>query len=371
MAITFVVVALWRTQCSRAYSVLPPSTASTERSGPRAPREAEALARPTTQAHAPSAADAGESDASAPVEAGRAELVQSWLRNNDALAAKHVQRYCELLKLGSSLPPYVEPSRRADAATYLMGKVDVASWEGPRIGLLHLPEPLTERIGDWLDFTAADYAGFDFSWMRELLAYDSWSTARLRMDDPDLYRIDEYLLLNWMKLRLIKGREEHELAQASVEVRHLADLLVSTGERGASSMRLKAFIAERHVWESEDLPVPAELPTARVGYQLALLSLASQFFLYPGVSGAVREQALRCMPNAERCEALAQAIRETVLLSAVYPQAKADLQWLHAQSRCDQAHFSLLNDREPASFERLVGYYKGNALLEKVMASWP
>lgn len=275
------------------------------------------------------------------VETVGKQAVLQWLAENATAAERHVDRYCAETKDLVKRKELSDPPRNHDAALYMAGRSD---WEGGKIGLLHLPDSITQRMsnppGAWRQAGPELYAGLDFTWMTELLQFDHWSllgAGPLRdKEAANFYEeiLPNYMpLMNWSKLRLIKGVHEGNLAQASVEVRHLADLIRSSGTLIGEMIRFAIYGLERKVWEDLGQPMPEGLPSTDEAWRLRHSAFAGMYFLYPGVPRAVREKALACIPT--RCAALMEAIGAAASLRQLLPEAQLDLAWLQAQSPCD------------------------------------
>lgn len=341
---------------------------------PRALAEGEEL-EPGRSLHpaATPAPDAGPADAASldsMADVLRADAVKAWLRTNAAAAERYVDRYCAETK---RLTPLAQPSRTRDAATFMAGKSD---WENGTIGLLHLPAALTERMANpplnWRTFGPADYAGLDFTWMRELLAFDHWSlTADGPLKNVESMGWDSPLpnyvtLQSWVKLRLIKGRVENDLPRASLEVRHLADLCASSGTFLLGEMiRTAMYGIERRVWEDAGLSPPEPLPTSDEVQRLRHASFAGMYFLMPGVPRSVREKALACTPA--RCATLTEGLIATAALRDLAPNAAEDLEWLQAQGPCDAVAAARFARGPAQPLETLFESYAGETGVEHAM----
>lgn len=304
----------------------------------------------------------GYEDGGAPAlddQAAQAEALQRWLAENAAAAEKYVDRYCEETRGLQGRKALAEPPRNRDAALYLAGRTD---WEGGRLGLLHLPESITSRMGNppqaWRSAGPELYAGLDFSWMTELLQFDHWTmmaAGPLRDDDAVSFfeaPLPNYVTLQyWVKLRLLKGLHEHDLARASQEVRHLATLCASNGTLVSEMIRVSLYGIERKTWEDLGQPMPEGGLTADDASQARHATLGGPFFLYPGVPRAVREKALKCIPT--RCAALLETIGVTASFSALVPSTREDLAWLLEQKPCDEALARRLTRSPPVAPEIL------------------
>jgi len=189
-------------------------------------------------------------------------------------------------------------------------------------GRLHLPDDLTGRIraydADWISrITDRDLAGFDFSWLPALAQFDHWSVlgaGRLRDYKPgDFFRepIPNYLSLQlWSKLRYALGLRRGDLAAASAEVRHLADLLRTQG----------ILIAEMIAVALYRLDARARDAAAAAGFDVSAwvapdpdqllrhreTMFAGMFFTYPGVDSETVKKAVECLPSP--CPALLEGV---------------------------------------------------------------
>jgi hypothetical protein len=192
------------------------------------------------------APDAGQLASRSPVMFGRAvTLVQSFalgeaLSKNAANADAYVDRLCAESRNFREWPA-LRSSRTRDAAAFTAPLIDYEKPLDDPPGRLHLPDELRERItsygSEWpTRITDGDLAGLDFSWMAAIAQFDHWTVlgaGRLR-DVPvrNVFRdpIPNYVsLMLWSKLRFALGFRRGELAAASAEVRHLADLIQSQG----------------------------------------------------------------------------------------------------------------------------------------------
>jgi hypothetical protein len=301
------------------------------------------------------------------------DRLRAFLRSNAAAAERYVDRYCAETRRVAALRGYGETPRERDAAIYLAGRSD---WEGGRIGLLHLPANLVQRMGtperNWRNFTPADYQGLDFTWMQDLLQFDHWSlTAEgpLKNEDNLSYfeaPIPNFVTLQqWVKLRLVKGKNENDLPRASLEVRHLADLIASTGTLIGEMIRAAMYGIERGVWESAGLAPPDPPPTADDVLRIRYSSFAAVYFVYPGVSRAVREKALACTPA--RCSTVNEGLGAAASLRTIEPTAVDDLDWLRSQPGCEHELAERIARGPPAAPALVLGALGENAGVEHFM----
>lgn len=327
---------------------------------------------------APGGVDAGLADGGSLdefIDAVGKQSVLQFLADNAATAEKHVDRYCAETKDLVSRKELVAPPRERDAAVYMAGRTD---WEGGRIGLLHLPDSIVQRMGNppgaWRQAGPDLYAGLDFGWMTELLQFDHWSLlgAGPLRDKAEVNFFEEILpnympLMSWSKLRLLKGVHEGNLAQASVEVRHLAELIGSTGSLVGEMVRVSIYNLERLVWEDVGRPVPEGLPSRDDGGRLRNSAFAGLYLLYPGVPRAVKEKALKCIPM--RCAALIEGIGVTASLRHLVPGAQEELDWLLTQTPCDSALAARAARSPPITREVLGMNFNGDASLLRSLQS--
>ncbi|MEW6434957.1 MAG: hypothetical protein AB1730_25940 [Myxococcota bacterium] len=308
------------------------------------------------------------------VDAVDMEIVQAWLRTNAAAAEKHVDAFCDQARRVAKLINFEPRTRHRDAAVYMAGRAD---WEDHRYGLLHLPDSLTARMKDpplaWRRFGPSDYAGLDFSWMQEIAQFDHWSLSAQgplsNVDTIDHFTapLPNYVTMqNWVRLRLVKARDEGDLSQASLEIHHLGDLIASSGTLIGEMIRAAFFNIERGFYEDAGLQPPMALPSADEVQQLRGVAFAGMYFLFPVVKRAVREKALACLPM--RCVGLTEAIGSTAALRNVVPAAREHLDWLLAQSPCDPLQAQRLARGPGASIDELIDNYSGDGVgVEKWM----
>jgi hypothetical protein len=297
------------------------------------------------------------------------QAVAQFLADNAAAAEKHVDRYCSETKDLVSRKELADPPRNRDAAVYMAGRAD---WEGGKIGMLHLPASITQRMSNppnaWRKAGPELYAGLDFSWMTEVMQFDHWSlygAGPLRDEkETNFYEanIPNYISLqHWAKLRLLKGVHEGNLAQASVEVRHLAGLIASSGTLIGEMIRIAIYGIERKTWEDLGQPMPEALPSADEAWRLRHSAFAGMYLLYPGVPRAVKEKALKCIPM--RCAALVEAIGAAASMKQIVPGMQQEIDWLRAQSPCDAETATRAANSPPATREILQQNYMSDLSL--------
>ncbi|MFO0599774.1 MAG: hypothetical protein U0228_30985 [Myxococcaceae bacterium] len=280
----------------------------------------------------------------------RAQLARA-LKDNATTAAKNVDAYCAATK--DLVAEQDKRTFKNDAALFLADRTD---WESGKIGLLHLPASLTQRMGNppgaWRRMGPEAYAGLDFGWMKEALAFDHWSmmTAGPLHDQQQNSFADApipnfVVLQTWVKLRLLKGLHEGDLASASVEVRHLAELCGTTGSLVGDMIRVAMLGIERGFYEEHQLDT-APAMTQPEAQRLRAASFAAIEFLLPGVDAATRAKALKCLPN--RCTAMVEATGLTASMRELDPSVGEHLQWLTSQPQCDPALSAMSARSNPA-----------------------
>jgi len=241
------------------------------------------------------------------------------LAKNARMADEYVDRLCEegnKLHEHPALPD--GSSRDSDAADFMAPLVDYEKPIDDPPGRLHLADALAERLksygNDWpMKISDADLEGLDFGWMTTLRRFDHWSlfgAGRLREQSVDKFfdlPIPNYSSLRlWSRLRLAAAFRRGDFAQASSDVRHLADLIrtqdIPIPEMIAVAMyRLDARAREVAVGRGIDVagwPQP-DLEQLDRHRQTVLASLN---FTYPGVRPETVRKAVACMPSP--CPAL-------------------------------------------------------------------
>lgn len=297
---------------------------------------------------------------------GRHLLVAQWLRANADAAERSVDAYCAESRNLVAAHAFGNLGTRADAATYLAVRVD---WEDGRVGLLHLPDALMTRVralppGTWPQaLDENDWQGLDFSWLEELSAFDHWTlSADGPLKDPpslsfETAPLPNYLsLMAWARLRLAKGLREGQLELASRQVRHLADLIGTSGVMVSEMIRVTLMRYDRTAWEASGLSIP---PTSTMTLELSesvrRVGLASPYFLFPGVPREVQRKALACGPV--RCAQLLEALGAAVMLEDFVPDTDAQFSWLMEQQPCDRVFAQKLRTGPPPSLETLEAMF--------------
>jgi hypothetical protein len=237
--------------------------------------------------------------------------VSAYLEKNAQLAEAKVDKLCDEANKLPKAPLYPKSERKADAGAFLAPRIDWDT-EPQLFGALHLSEARIagldgegweERLGE------LDLAGLDFSWMKQLLAYDAWDLlsagppSKLRPGADFGQALPLYaFFIHWSKLRFAHAFRFGDFADASLEVRHVAALLdtqkvvlaqviaviiLRNEERAfqvARARGLGAGTGWAPIASAEDLDRRRQLDR-----------ISSSFFL-PGVSPKVMSRALRCVP---------------------------------------------------------------------------
>ncbi|MFT3840826.1 MAG: hypothetical protein QM723_27805 [Myxococcaceae bacterium] len=247
--------------------------------------------------------------------------VEAWMKKNAAEAEKEIDRFCDENKKVKSAHLFPDAGGTRDAAIFMLNRIDWEDDVRPK-GTLHLPEPLRKHIrtagADWpTALSADDLAGLDFSWLRELQQYDTWSVASfgpLRDDRPLAFAsspIPNYVsLMEWAKLRFVRAFVDGDLASADAEVRHLAALIESQGIVIADAiavavMRIDAQARAAAVAAGRDFGSWAQVDDGEAA-SYRRVSLSGPYFFAPGVSEAVVKKAHGCLANP--CSALAEGL---------------------------------------------------------------
>ena len=294
-------------------------------------------------------------------------LVQSdtsaFLERNASLARKYVERFCdEAHRLPGRRGLFSESERLRDASGWLVDRVDWEDgWGGPpKEGSLHLSQALLDKVNrSWPGGLGdIDLRGLDFTWMRELQAFDTWDVAAA---GPLKERRGEYLsgaplphyilLLSWTKLRFAKALRDGDLFQAAAETRHLADLLHSQGLVVADRFAISVLQVERNARDvaaaqGRDVTGWAPLEADILLGQARLLD-ASPHFFYPGVDPEVMARALECAPAP--CSALTEAALVYLHLGAFASSDTSAAFWSMAEERgCASGAREVLLSLRPA-----------------------
>jgi hypothetical protein len=285
--------------------------------------------RPATRAVVDAIAAAGASrrTSSDPALFGKLVALGQGLELGEALvqnarvADAYVDKLCEegrKLREHPALPD--SPSHDRDAAEFMAPLVDYEQPLEDPPGRLRVAGALADRLkgygADWpAKISDRDLEGLDFGWMSALQRFDHWSllgAGRLG-DQPasyaDFYRqaIPNYWSLQqWSKLRLAAAFRRGDLAQASAEVRHLADLTrtqsILVAEMVAVAIyRLDARAREVAAAKALDMAGWPQPDVDQIDRHRRI-AFASLYFTYPGVKPETVRKAVACMPSP--CSAL-------------------------------------------------------------------
>jgi hypothetical protein len=299
--------------------------------------------------------------------ASQAEVSDSLQKNAD-LAAKEVEHYCEEARKASEQMPFKDSTRQKDAASYLAPRVDWVT-RPPRLGTLHLPKPLTDRVEAagkaWLGaITAADVAGLDFSWMTDLRAFDSWGLTsdgpaadpEIVMPEGDWPPLPNYsLFTTYTKLRLAQALGTGAFIEASTDIHHIADLLHGQGMLISEMVAIHALKLERVAFDSavaQHLNVSGWTPFPIEDLdRLRGVERYSFSFFWPGVDPKVMKKALSCTPTP--CAALAEGTWSHALIGDLSPDdTRGSFQKLADSANCDQGLLQSIRESPSLSVEK-------------------
>jgi hypothetical protein len=267
-----------------------------------------------------------------------------------------------------------------DAAAFMNSQIDYERPLDKPPGLLHLPDVLLERVRGYgaawpARVTAGDLAGLDFSWLTQLQQYDSWSLlasgplASYPVGDVLYYPLPNYSSVTIRaKLRYALGLAGGDVAQASREVLHLAELIRGQGllVSELSAVQLYRIDGEARAAATQmglDVSGWTPLdPALRVDWRD--MANAGRLFTLPDVSPDVVRKALDCMPSP--CPAIVEGVSMGKALS-VYGETDNVplLLQLGAEHGCESELLSRLGAAETASpyealdvlHEDLAGYF--------------
>lgn len=326
-------------------------------------------ARPLAVSDAPT--DAGPPSADANELADLAHrfsdaTIRAKLAANAKRATEELDRYCELNAKLKKDPLFPDPPGARNAAVFMASRVD---WEGTtgRWGTLHLPDTIRAHVGpgtEWLlTVTDTDLAGLDFSWMKQLRAFDVWTFAGDGAADEHRHAAITVNLPNFVslqaqtKLRFARAYRDGDWSDAVLEVRHLAHLLhtmnISVPEAiGTSLLRIERRAREQATRLGVDLSSLPPLPELATVEAHFITSARTGWFVAPGVPEAVRRRALEC--SAGQCTT---AFEGMSLQSSLRPWAppgsmESFLEDIR-QLGCDTAMLERLARMPPATAEEV------------------
>ena len=284
------------------------------------------------------------------------------LEKNAANADAYVDKLCsESAKLRDHPPMPAPTGNDHDAAEFMAPLIDYEKPLDQPPGALHLTDELRAHLlagfPDWSQrISDGDLAGLDFGWMKQLSAYDHWSllaAGRLKDFAPtDFFTtpIPNYVsLMQWAKLRFALARRRGDHANASVEVRHLADLIRSQNllisEAVAVAMyKIDGSARGGAVAAGGDVSGWPTVDTVGLDTDRSE-AFAAMYFTYPGVKPETLRKAVACMPAP--CAALGEGAGANRAFGA-YSSDNLQLVLELAKSHgCEQALF----DRAVASRE--------------------
>jgi hypothetical protein len=281
--------------------------------------------------------------------AAQAEIA-AFLEKNAAEAARTVDAFCEENRRVAEKGFFRGVPGTADAVDYMVPRMD---WEGNihPPGLLHPADDLKARMSsyatDWpSQVTDADLSGVDLSWMKRLMSFDRWSMPMdLLTTNPSNFFEDEipnyvsYQL--WAKLQLAQGLKNGDIAEASAEVRHLADLLHTQGTLiadlvGVAILRIEQRSHDALAAAGTDVAAwPAPTIDEATANELREVSLAGPRYFYPGVSPEVVAKAAACVTTSP-CPAFLEGLgAQSVLGSYSSADNRELIEAASAKAGCD------------------------------------
>ena len=196
------------------------SPALAEQSAPPPTVTSHAGAANETSATNPALPIAASSIFDAAITPSEAETDAAWilaaLQKKTERADQDIDHFCEVNDALKKSPLFTEQQGTHDAAPFMASKVD---WEAPlggtpRIGSLHLPEPLRLKVRepDWrTTLTPLDVQGLDFTWLASLRDFDVWTlqgdgALGFTLYPATVTPLPNDLLLEWhAKLRLVQA----------------------------------------------------------------------------------------------------------------------------------------------------------------------
>lgn len=276
--------------------------------------------------------------------------ISTRLMKNGQEAARAVEAFCEDQRIQQRRGFLNARPHTKDAAHFLVNKV---TWgdNGAR-GSLEPSTDLTDRMAsykkDWATkVTDEDLAGLDFSWMRELQAYDHWNLMAdgpLRHGPPEDLSVDSLPKLlafqTWAKLRLASALRTGDFAAASSDVRHLAQVLNSDGTLVGHMVAGAITLAEKRAFEAataRGLNTTGWTPpdyTEEDRDRLKRVAFTGPFFFAPGVPPEVMRKAAGCLGG--HCASLFEAMRMQCFIAPYYPDDnRATLDAIALHMGCD------------------------------------
>ncbi len=173
-------------------------------------------------------------------EPGRQAMMTYIARSPEPEFEKHFVAFSDDEKLLSKNSLYSANSHgKADAGPFLNAQV---GWSGAEesYGKLALPIEVTDllKTSDWYSKAKIDWeqTKIDIDWMKKLHEFDHWSYD---LHPPHFGPDADYVLVmsplpnysqltQWAKIRLLKGRDDHDMKNAVRDVEQLARLIMST-----------------------------------------------------------------------------------------------------------------------------------------------
>jgi hypothetical protein len=195
------------------------------------------------------------------MQATAASSKERYLANNPETT---VEKFWSLIEEDSKVilaNPYFNRGSAGsnDASEFLNPLV---GWNGAK-GKLELDLKLVAAVSE-KDYTSQklDWAALklDFGWLKALATYDHWNYDQHGPAyQPEIkYTItaapipDFGSFLPWVRLRLLKGRDEHDLPSAFKEIDHLAELILTAENILPAMVAVSFFGVERKFYETLD-----------------------------------------------------------------------------------------------------------------------
>jgi hypothetical protein len=318
---------------------------------------------------APTTADGNE--LAAAMRAFTDSAVRGRLQQNAARAKAEVDRFCELNDKVKKAPLFDEKPGTKDAAIFMASRVD---WEGsgsepPRLGSLHLATPLREKLRANAFFlstvTDDDLRGLDFTWLKQLLAFDVWTFGGDGSGEELRYAamvaaIPNFVVLQqWVKLRFARALRDGDWNDAVLEVRHLAYLTHTMSIAISDAIAVSLFKLELRAREQAEqlgvaavasLPPPPDVSVLDAQRETAV---KSGWFVAPGVDKETREKALRCtaLPCTTVVEGL--SLHSSLRTWADPGELEAFVEATKGFTQCDTSMTRRLMKMPPATLDDL------------------
>ncbi|MFP2911212.1 hypothetical protein ACLESD_40530 [Pyxidicoccus sp. 3LFB2] len=231
--------------------------------------------------------------------------------------AANVDLFCEQQTQLAADPWFHEPRTGGDAGPLLNAWL---GWDPapkmPEDSPLQVPASLAEKKEwDALLASEVDFSTLDFSWMRQLHAFDRWDTlanSPTPIQQPFSYMtaaIPNFIpLQQWAKYRLIHGIRTGQPVEAARDVRHLAWLAYRSDTLLGAMIATALLGIERKAHESMKAPPPEWRPMSLEQQErLRAVMWASMSFSSVAAPTEVARKARHCGSAISRCIGLTEA----------------------------------------------------------------